>query len=586
LRFTPTPNATGSATITVTVTDDGGGTNTVTQTFTVTVGSVADRPVIDTVPTPMLPAVPLRTIPTGAPVSDLVEHVTDPDAGALSGIAVTGVDNTNGTWQFSLDGGATWTNIPPVSETNALLLSADVDTRVRFLPKVRFTGFASLSFKAWDQSNSAAEGTQDDTTSPADIAYSIATERAWVAVGKTTPKVDDDGHPLLAPVKEDSKASAAFPVKKFLGLLAREVGATGPLGIALSAADEAGGKWQFHIGKGGWQNVGTVSEAGALLLRPTDRLRFLPNRDFDAQATIAYHTWDLTTGTPGSKTPVAGAVFSAATETAILDILPVNDAPVLDLSKAAVLNPVDAGQTTNESAFGSQFAATDVEGAAIGVAIVKATGAGTWEFKPAGGSWTPLPLVSIGKALLLDADAEVRFTAAATATPGTAALSFRAWDHSTGTAGQQVPIRGTAFSKTTEILTVAVENTAPVLDTSGSPTLTNVKAGAKPGAGDAVSKLLKGIAVTFADNTNGKWQYSLGGNKWVDIGTVSKDSAVLLKDVNRLRFVPNAGFTGTATIQYLAWDRTTGQAGDRIDTDSGLNSFSLEVETATVSVVG
>jgi hypothetical protein len=94
---------------------------------------------------------------------------------------------------------------------------------------------------------------------------------------------------------------------------------------------------------------------------------------------------------------------------------------------------------------------------------------------------------------------------------------------------------------------------------------------------------LKGIAITSADNANGKWQY-LVGTKWIDVGVVSKDSALLLADTTRLRFVPNSGFVGTATIQYKAWDRTAGQAGDRIDTDSGLNSFSSAVETASVTV--
>jgi hypothetical protein len=58
-----------------------------------------------------------------------------------------------------------------------------------------------------------------------------------------------------------------------------------------------------------------------------------------------------------------------------------------------------------------------------------------------------------------------------------------------------------------------------------------------------------------------------------------------LTDVTKLRFVPNAGFTGQATIQFKAWDRTTGQAGDRINTSLPLNSFSPEVETATVRIL-
>ena len=91
--------------------------------------------------------------------------------------------------------------------------------------------------------------------------------------------------------------------------------------------------------------------------------------------------------------------------------------------------------------------------------------------------------------------------------------------------------------------------------------------------------------MTSVDNTNGTWQYSLGGNKWVDFGTIGANSAVLLSDRNRIRFVPNAGFVGTASILYKAWDRTAGQVGDRgVDTTGLLNSFSVFEETAAIEV--
>jgi hypothetical protein len=52
----------------------------------------------------------------------------------------------------------------------------------------------------------------------------------------------------------------------------------------------------------------------------------------------------------------------------------------------------------------------------------------------------------------------------------------------------------------------------------------------------------------------------------------------------RLRFVPAPGYTGTAMIGYRAWDRTAGRVLDWIDTDGGLDSFSVFIETATVTV--
>src|SRR5262249_36958165 len=106
LRFTLPPDASGLATLPVTGsakgrTADGGGSAAATMSA-VTVNGQPDRPVIDTAPTPMLPAVPLKTDPAGATIGQLLTHVTDPDAGALQGFAVTGLDNTNGTWQFKL----------------------------------------------------------------------------------------------------------------------------------------------------------------------------------------------------------------------------------------------------------------------------------------------------------------------------------------------------------------------------------------------------------------------------------------------------------------------------------------------------
>ena len=104
---------------------------------------------------------------SGSKVSDLIAgHVTDPDPGALSGIAVTAADNTHGTWQFSTDSGAHWTDFGAPGDSNARLLAADVNTYVRFVPAADFNGVVSpgITFRAWDQTSGTAGLTADTTT--------------------------------------------------------------------------------------------------------------------------------------------------------------------------------------------------------------------------------------------------------------------------------------------------------------------------------------------------------------------------------------------------------------------------------------
>jgi hypothetical protein len=58
---------------------------------------------------------------------------TDADPGTAEGIAVVGVDDTNGTWQFSIDGGATFQDFVNVAPDNALLLTDDPTSLIRRL---------------------------------------------------------------------------------------------------------------------------------------------------------------------------------------------------------------------------------------------------------------------------------------------------------------------------------------------------------------------------------------------------------------------------------------------------------------------
>jgi Domain of unknown function (DUF4347)/FG-GAP-like repeat len=86
-------------------------------------------PILNNSGTPILPAIASGTAATsitGITVSDLLSQLAAPisDAdGDPKAIAITGVDNTNGTWQYSTNG-TTWNPITTTSDANATLLGA------------------------------------------------------------------------------------------------------------------------------------------------------------------------------------------------------------------------------------------------------------------------------------------------------------------------------------------------------------------------------------------------------------------------------------------------------------------------------
>ena len=162
----------------------------------------------------------------------------------------------------------------------------------------------------------------------------------------------------------------------------------------------------------------------------------------------------------------------------------------------------------------------------------------------------------------------------------------------------------------TATMTVSISgaNDAPVLATSGSPTLADINEGDTLNSGDLVSAIIasaggdpvtdadaspqEGIAVTAVDDSNGTWEYSIdGGSIWTPFGAVSDNSAVVLTDtlLDRVRFVPVTNFNGTASFDYRAWDRTdalsSGTTGVNVAVNGGAESFSVATESASINVI-
>ena len=93
-----------------------------------------DAPILNTSGNPALN--PINENPAANPGTSFFDFyssfgktdIFDPDyKDEKMGIAVTGADNTNGVWQYSLDAGTSWNNFGAVSDTSAILLKGPVD---------------------------------------------------------------------------------------------------------------------------------------------------------------------------------------------------------------------------------------------------------------------------------------------------------------------------------------------------------------------------------------------------------------------------------------------------------------------------
>jgi VCBS repeat-containing protein len=125
------------------------------------------------------------------------DNVTDSDAGAVTGIALSGTDTSHGTWYYSLNNGGTWIPVGTVDNTHALLLAADANTRLYFQPNSGFSGSVSnaITFHAWDTTSGNVATKVDASINGGATAISTVTETASIGVlGSPTVTVTAPTH--------------------------------------------------------------------------------------------------------------------------------------------------------------------------------------------------------------------------------------------------------------------------------------------------------------------------------------------------------------------------------------------------------
>ncbi|MBR8829914.1 MAG: hypothetical protein N5P05_000544 [Chroococcopsis gigantea SAG 12.99] len=285
------------------------------------------------------------------------------------------------------------------------------------------------------------------------------------------------------------------------------------------------------------------------------------------------------------------STFSSESDSATISIAPVNDAPVLDLNGSAPGN--DFATAFKHSVSGGTIVApglhlTDVDNPRINGASVRLTNLLNpgWEFLSADTTGTNIATnynAGTGVLELRNLDTLANYqkvlrtitygNSSQNPTPGERRVTFSVND---SMADSNQPI-------STVILVPG--NANPVLDPLAAPALMNIAEDTFNPGGNTIAEIIvdgsisydgvsvalpEAIAVFAVDNTNGTWQYQIGGGAWTnfDLSGTNAGKALLLDGSDRIRFVPYLNYNGSSSFSFRAWDRTSGNRG----TYSGLFS--------------
>ena len=199
----------------------------------------------------------------------------------MDAIAVTSVDDAHGTWEY-LDGGSGWTAIS-LDADEALLLGADTTSRFAPDPESDFAGTATFSFRSWDGVTGTA-GTKVDFVD--NTAIGVERHRAWIQVAPVNdaPEIDEGEAYAFSPISEDvaSEGNVGNTVAEIVvdGAVTDvdcEEG-EGIEAVAVTSVDNDHGIWQYALeGESDWSDI-AIGVGEALLLGPSDRVRFAPGR--------------------------------------------------------------------------------------------------------------------------------------------------------------------------------------------------------------------------------------------------------------------------------------------------------------------
>ena len=280
--------------------------------------------------------------------------------------------------------------------------------------------------------------------------YPGAITTSYTGVTRNAPVLNNNPTVTVTSINEDNTTSTGDTVASILTSVGSNyvVFLTGDTaGIAIYSAPSANGTWQFTTNSGtSWSNMTGLTSTNHLLLTgagTTNRIRFVPNSNYNGTATLLFRAWDTTVGTSGTVVSVnttgGSTAYSSGTGTVSLTITGVNDAPTMTgsytFSTINALNNVELSPVSIETIL-SQFTLADVDIAnaqtITGVAIMYVdTSIGTWYYSLDNQvTWVAMTTVSSTSAIHISRTGleYVKFVPASTAVGGVTSIQVRAWD--------------------------------------------------------------------------------------------------------------------------------------------------------------
>jgi hypothetical protein len=526
---------------------------------------------------------------SGTLVSALIAgQVTDPDAGALFGIAVTAVLNTNGSWEYSTNGGVMWNPFVAPSTTNALLLAADADNRVRFVPNADFNGTvtAGLTFRAWDQTSGTDGGTANISTTTATVrdefgavAYNNNDGTTGSTWSTSWTEVGDDASAASGNFKVAGGSLVLTPALLSADSIFRQANLAGATSATLSFSFNNTlsllGEVQLQVSNGGAPStLATFSASGNTGSGPLsfDISGFI---DADTRITFAIPSV-LSIGGSLSVDNVqilyGPASFSSVSASSSITVNAVNDAP---------LNAVPGAQATNEdtvlvfsSGNGNQISVADPDAATNPVEVTLGVTNGTLSLAGIGGltfttgdGTADASMVFTGTLANLNAALNgMSFTPVANYN-GPALLTLTTNDQGNSGSGGALNDSDSVNINVTEV------NDAPLALDDGLASV----------AEDSGLRVISFASLTGNDSA-GPANEAGQSLTITALGSAVGGTAVI--NGTNVEFTPTADFNGAASFDYTVQDNGTSNGAPDFKTDTGAVSFTItEVNDAPVNTV-